>query len=460
MKKKIITASVLAAAMMMTACGSGAEQAPAESTESVSNTGAEDTDISTAEEENAPAQEADSTSGDTVEIVYTSRGNADEIKVYQQAVDAFNEAQSGVHVTFEASPSDGYNQSLITQLAGGTAADVIFVEDTIINQLIKNGTIANLEDFMATDRSYAKAEDFDETVLNATRTEDGIWGLSVDCNPMVLYYSPAMFEELNIEDPQELFANGEWSWDKFDEICTTLKENGKYGLVQGGDNIRLYNWVFGNGGSVWDGDTYKFDDKAREAFHYVCDRIQDGRFVYGGTLPDGQGEDAMFMSGQAGFIAAGRWLTKTFHDEGIDFDYIPYPSKSGEQYSPAQICLGFLCVNAKSEHLEEAMQFLTYYCGTPGQEARITGVGTSVPSVKTLDDMLIESEVPAHLDHILKVRATGWASGTDAVKDTMFAGFADATKSVFEEAYVNGADPDEVLEKVEAKAAEVVADNQ
>ena len=273
MKKKIITASVLAAAMMMTACGSGAGQAPAESTESASNTGAEDTDISTAEEENAPAQEADSTSGDTVEIVYTSRGNADEIKVYQQAVDAFNEAQSGVHVTFEASPSDGYNQSLITQLAGGTAADVIFVEDTIINQLIKNGTIANLEDFMATDRSYAKTEDFDETVLNATRTEDGIWGLSVDCNPMVLYYSPAMFEELNIEDPQELFANGEWSWDKFDEICTTLKENGKYGLVQGGDNIRLYNWVFGNGGSVWDGDTYKFDDKAREAFHYVCDRI-------------------------------------------------------------------------------------------------------------------------------------------------------------------------------------------
>ena len=460
MKKKIITASILAASMMMTACGSGTGQAPAESADAGSAVGTENTDAPTEEEENAPAKEADSASGDTVEIVYTSRGNADEIKVYQQAVDAFNESQSEVHVTLEASPSDGYSQSLITQLAGGTAADVIFVEDTIINQLIKNGTIANLEDFMASDQSYAKVEDFDETVLNATRTEDGIWGLSVDCNPMVLYYSPAMLESLNIEDPQELFANGEWTWDKFDEICTTLKENGKYGLVQGGDNIRLYNWVFGNGGSVWDGDTYKFDDKAREAFHYVCDRIQDGRFVYGGTLPDGQGEDAMFMSGQTGFIAAGRWLTKTFHDEGIDFDYIPYPSKSGEQYTPAQICLGFLCVNAKSEHLEEAMQFLTYYCGTPGQKVRITGVGTSVPSVKTLDDVLIESEVPAHLEHILKVRATGWASGTDASKDTMFAGFSDATKSVFEEAYVNGADPDEILEKVEAKAAEIVTDNQ
>ena len=209
-KRNIITASVLSAAMLMTACGSTGDSAPADPAADV---GTENAGAS-AETENASDEETGSSSGETVEIVYTARGNADEIKVYQQAVDAFNEAQSSVHVTFEASPSDGYNQSLITQLAGGTAADVIFVEDTIINQLIKNGTIANLEDFMATDSSYAKIEDFDETVLNATRTDDGIWGLSVDCNPMVLYYSPAMFEELNIEDPQELFANGEWTWDK------------------------------------------------------------------------------------------------------------------------------------------------------------------------------------------------------------------------------------------------------
>ena len=160
-KRNIITASVLAATLLMTACGSGTDAAPEKTGDSESNTETENTDTSTADTENTQTEEADSASGEKVEIVYTARGNADEIKVYQQAVDAFNEAQSGVHVTFEASPRDGYNQSLITQLAGGTAADVIFVEDTIINQLIKNGTIANLEDFMTTDSSYDKVEDFD-----------------------------------------------------------------------------------------------------------------------------------------------------------------------------------------------------------------------------------------------------------------------------------------------------------
>ena len=111
---------------------------------------------------------------DKVEITYTSRGNADEIKVYQQAVDAFNEAQDKIHVTFEATPSDGYSQQLITQLAGGTAADVIFVEDTVMSQLAKNGTIANMKDFLATDDSYVKEEDFGEGVWGAARNDEGV----------------------------------------------------------------------------------------------------------------------------------------------------------------------------------------------------------------------------------------------------------------------------------------------
>lgn len=445
MKKKLVyvVTGLLASMSILGGCGQEAEN----------SSGAGTSQGETSSDETKSSEEV-------VEITYTSRGNADEIKVYQQAVDAFNEAQDKIHVNFEASPSDGYNQQLITQLAGGTAADVIFVEDTIISQLVNNGTIADLTDFLASDASYVKAEDFDDSVWGASKAEDKIYGLSVDCNPVLLYYSPSMLEELGCEDPQVLFEQGQWTWDNFDKICNTLAENGKSGMIQSGDNIRLYNWVFANGGSVWNGDTYEFDDKAREAFKYICDGLKDGRFVYGGTLPDGQGEDAMFMSGQTGFIAAGRWLTKTFYEEGIDFDYIPYPSKDGTQYTPAQVACGYLCVNAKSEHLEEAKEFVSFYCGEQGQEARIEGVGTSVPSVKTLDTLISDSEVPEHVDHILQVRATGWTSGDPEVQDVMYAGFADATKAIFEEAYINGDDPDTVIDKAEEEATGIIAEAQ
>ncbi|WMJ90418.1 ABC transporter substrate-binding protein [Anaerocolumna sp. MB42-C2] len=440
MKKKIvcIMVTLLAGMAVLTGCGTEKQKV-----------------VTTSSENSDPVQD-----GDVVEITYTSRGNAEEITVYQQAVDAFNKSQNKIHVNFEASPSDGYSQQLITQLAGGTAADVIFVEDTMISQLVKNGTIAGMTDFLASADSYVKEDDFDESVWGAAKNGDEIYGLSVDCNPVVMYYSPSMLAELGIEEPQELFEKGEWTWDNFDKICSALQENGKSGMIQSGDNIRLYNWVFANGGSVWDGDTYKFDDKAKEAFKYVCERLKDGRFVYGGTLPNGQGEDAMFMSNQTGFIVAGRWLTKTFYDEGIDFDYIPYPSSDGTKYTPAQVCCGYLCINAKSEYAKEAMEFASFYCGTQGQKARITGVGTSVPSVKTLDELIRSSEVPEHVEHILNVRATGWTMGDKTVKDGLYPGFSDATKSVFEEAYINGTNPEEVLGKAEAKGAEIIAVEQ
>ena len=188
MKKKMVFAltGVLAGMTVLGGCG-GTEEASNDTADTQKESEGED----------AGTEEAEDTgSGETVEITYTSRGNADEIKVYQQAVDAFNEAQDEVHVTFEASPSDGYNQQLITQLAGGTAADVIFVEDTIISQLVNNGTIADLTDFLATEDSYVKAEDFDDSVWGASKKDDRIYGLSVDCNPVLLYYSPSMLEEL------------------------------------------------------------------------------------------------------------------------------------------------------------------------------------------------------------------------------------------------------------------------
>ena len=161
MKKKVIYAmtGVLAAMTILSGCGGNQGQS-SEDTPAASGETTEAAESEAPAAEDAAAEEAEPAAEDSadgkVEIVYTSRGNADEIKVYQQAVDAFNEAQDRIHVTFEASPSDGYSQQLITQLAGGTAADVIFVEDLVISQLVKNGTVANLRDFLASDASYIK----------------------------------------------------------------------------------------------------------------------------------------------------------------------------------------------------------------------------------------------------------------------------------------------------------------
>lgn len=105
------------------------------------------------------------------------------------------------------------------------------------------------------------------------------------------------------------------------------------------------------------------------------------------------------------------------------------------------------------------MIFASFYAGEQGQKARLEGVGNAVPSVKTIDDLISTSKVPEHVDHILKVRANGWALGEDKVKDGLYPGFLEATKSVFEEAYVNGTDPEQVLKAAEEKGAQIIAED-
>ncbi|WP_155833230.1 hypothetical protein [Butyrivibrio sp. WCD3002] len=111
------------------------------------------------------------------------------------------------------------------------------------------------------------------------------------------------------------------------------------------------------------------------------------------------------------------------------------------------------------KNIEAAMKFVSFYSSTEGQSARIEGVGTSVPSIVTLDDLIKESGVPEHSSHILEVRKTGWASGDDRCRDVYYPGFSDDVKSVFEEAYIKGTDPEEVLAKAEKKAAEIIAES-
>lgn len=54
-----------------------------------------------------------------VELTFSAWGNPAELKVYQRAVDAFNEQSDSVEVELTGIPNDNYFQTLTTRLQGG-----------------------------------------------------------------------------------------------------------------------------------------------------------------------------------------------------------------------------------------------------------------------------------------------------------------------------------------------------
>ena len=148
---------------------------------------------------------------------------------------------------------------------------MFYAGDSTIAKLIDNGTILELTDFLQTEDSYVKSEEFSPGLWGPARTKEGkIYGLTVDCNPYVLYYSPQMFQELGIKSPQEYFDEGAWTWDAFDDTLTKLKEAGKKGFLLDGEPTALYRFIAANGGTIWNGEVFELDDKAVEALQYCA----------------------------------------------------------------------------------------------------------------------------------------------------------------------------------------------
>ncbi|MNH82919.1 putative ABC transporter substrate-binding protein YesO [compost metagenome] len=353
-------------------------------------------------------------SGKSVNLTMSAWGNPAELKVYQKGIDAYTKEHPNVKIKLIPVPSDGYEQKLLTQLQGGNASDVFYVGDSTIVKLAQNGSVAELGEFMKSDKSYAKPDEYAEGLWGAAKQGDKIYGISVDCNPVVMYYNKKMLKELGIKTPQEYFDEGKWNWAAFNEVTQKLKDAGKKGFIA--EQWLMDTWIWSNGGLLFDeSGNYVLDknQKAKEAIQFVSDLMKKGQITYAGSLPKGQGLDAMFMSNQVGLVAAGRWLTPMFlQNKGLEFDYISWPTNTGNKMEPVQVPVAYLAVNKKSKEIDEALKFATFYVSKEGQKERLTGNGSAVPSVNGIDDIVTNDKSVEHSQYLVDGRKTGFANGS------------------------------------------------
>jgi multiple sugar transport system substrate-binding protein len=388
--------------------------------------------------------------GDKVNLKMTAWGNPAEIKVYQKALDAFEEENPNVTVDLIPAPGDTYKQKLFTQLQGGEAPDVFYVGSEYMSQLVETETIAELTQFLDSSDSYVKADEFAEGLWGSARLDGKIYGLPVDSNPLVFYYNKNVLEEAGIDpnEPQKLYEAGEWNWDSFLELTTKLKDADKYGFVAENWWAHTFSWVWTNGGQMYDEDgniVLAENEQAKETFNFLSENVKNGNFTYAGSLPKGQGADAMFLSNQVGFIAAGRWHTPLFSQtEGLKFDYIPWPSNTGNQLEKAGVATAYIAATKDSKHLEEAMKFISFYTSEEGQTVRLSGNGNAIPSVTTADDIVAEAEVPEHVEYLIDARNVGI---TEKVQSSI-PGLDAEVNTILDLMYLGEKTPEETIKEI------------
>jgi len=353
------------------------------------------------------------------DIRWTNWANTGEIQRFKDFTANYNKTHNAnVSYNFIPSANNNYFTKIQTELNGNAGPDVFYVGDGDIGKLVANQSIVELTDLLNSDKSKSKEADFQAGLWGAAKTLSGkIYGVPVDCNPLVLWYNKKVLEDAGITTmPADLFEQGKWTREAFDDMIQRIKAKKKYGYVMESSSTAYWAWCTVNGGKVYDKDGYgdlivQDDLKAMDALNWLTQRVREKVVVYAGSLPKGQGSDLAFISGQTGFIAVGRWNLPTFKlSKGLRYDCVPYPSPTGK-IAPAPVALAYMVINKKTKLLDKAFDFLTNFVSKDGQHFRLQGNGNAVPSLssKELDPLVTEGNDPEHAHYLLDARAAGYA---------------------------------------------------
>ena len=396
----------------------------------------------------APAQAQ--AGGPVTNIKWSTWGNPGEIDRFKAFTEDFNKRTPNVKADLVPIPNDGYPAKILTQLSGGTAPDVFYSGDGDIGKLIDSKLLTDLTETLKGAKSKSKPEDFFDGLWGAAKAPDNkIYGVTVDCNPMVLWYNKKILQDAGVSQmPADLAKNGQWDWKAFGGMLDQVVAKGKRGFIHDNWWATNYGWATLNGGKIVEGGKFvgHTDAKSMEAFQFIYDNLQKKTFTYTGSLPKGQGIDAMFLSQQAAFIGAGRWLLPVFKKaQGLDFDIVTYPTNTGKKIESAPIPTAYAVINISSPNQDAAFTFLTDFVSKDGQVFRLKGGGNAVPSVRGADDVVSEDNVPPNWQALIDAREVGYAHFAEVAR---VPGLADDIAKTFDELWLQGGDVKATLAKV------------
>ena len=194
----------------------------------------------------------------------------------------YEEINPGVTVSSLIIPHRDYEPKVLTGLAGGTVGDLLDVHPMHNATMAMRGALMPLDELMPTlgvsEDEMTKAWDYN--VWRGKR-----WAIPRSDNPTIMLYNRSMVAEAGMDDPAELWAEGKWDIEAFDNTMDAVSggegEDRVYGCaLPGGGTIRMQCvWIWGNDATVWNADetASAFNSpKAIEAWEYMTGAVARG----------------------------------------------------------------------------------------------------------------------------------------------------------------------------------------
>ena len=333
----------------------------------------------------------ETTDGEKVKIRFMVNGSAEELEIYDKAVTAFNEQSDTTEVELIGVTGDDYSVQLITQLQSNEAPDVFYSEEGTYGELNNSEMLLDLTPYLADENSLLKDEDIPENIKANYTFGEAVTGVPVDCNPEVIYYNKALFEELGLKSPAEYAEEGTWNFENFQKVTEELTEAGKIGFVWENWWGPAYSFLLSAGDSFYteDGGAAFETDRIFAGMEYLDSNVKSGSFIYAGSLESGESADTLFLAGDTGMVYNGRWAVPTYEEASFEYDVVNFPYYEEPSQAVAAMPATPMVISVNCENPDNAWEFVSFYCGAEGQRLRMEGQGNAVPTIDGLEDIVL-----------------------------------------------------------------------
>ncbi|MBW4437711.1 MAG: sugar ABC transporter substrate-binding protein [Pleurocapsa minor GSE-CHR-MK-17-07R] len=324
---------------------------------------------------------------DEVTLTWRTRpDNQAEIDVYT-AISADVDARlEGVTLQYQAggTETDGYQNTLITEFAAGTAPDVFWIPGSDLARFVSEGTVLNLADLAAADANFDGSvfypQQMEQLMFNPEdgSMEGALWGLPRDASAMALYYNQDLFDAAGVDNPTVQLENGEWNWDTFLETSAAISELGDetygFGMSNWWGNWELF--VNAAGGSYFNADRTACALNSPEVENALT--FMRSLYEQEVAVPYGSDVEAPFVAGSVGMFLNGRWATPNLLAQAtFNWDVAEVPAGPAGQSN--FLFWGAYVVNANTANPEAAWQLMQELTSADVQ-SQVASLGANFPS--------------------------------------------------------------------------------
>lgn len=365
---------------------------------------------STASASTATTETSTETSKENVTLRFLWWGGDSRHKATLDAIAAYNVKNPNITIEGEYGGYDGYQQKLLTQLAGKVAPDLIQIDPIWNDQL-------GLQKDQFVDLSAEKNIDmtqFDEKIINSFCTTNGITiGLPMGINGFGLMINKTFMEKFNVP------VDTEWTWEKIIEEGKKIHDKDKEAYLTALDTsmlqvIFLSDYLRGKTGNYWINNDYTIvatKEELTDAF-----KTMKALFDSGAVIPLGEAalyntkleQNPRYINGNIGMVEA--WSGTLAVNKGVikpeNFAVgkaitVKDGKNTSTTYKPSM-----LLAVSKNDNSEEAVKFANWFMND-SESALILKDQRSIPASKlarkALDDAkVLDSDIVKMVEDTLK----------------------------------------------------------